>query len=152
MQNFDKYKNRLGITNTSYLNPDFSPVNIIATTVDNLVGRLTNTGYKIQCNAIDPESKSRFDDYRNKLYADMFLKQYSDEIASKTGVPLVTSKELPESDEEAELHLNMNYKEDASIAMEEALNFVFSSNMFERDKEKMIRDLITVKKCAYERS
>lgn len=151
LQNFDKYKNRLGITNTSYLNLDFSPVNIIATTVDNLVGRLTNTGYKIQCNAIDPESKSRFDDYRNKLYADMFLKQYSDEIAAKTGVPMVTNKELPESDEEAELHLNMNYKEDASIAMEEALNFVFSSNMFERDKEKMIRDLITIKKCAYER-
>jgi len=149
LESIEKFKTRKGITNTSYLNLDYSPVNIIATTVDNIVGRLSNTPYKIQCNPIDPESKSRFDEYRKELFADMFLKQYSDAVQEQTGIALVKrNAEIPETDEEAELHLKMNYKDDASIAMEEALNFVFSSNNFDASKEAVIRDLITIKRAA----
>jgi hypothetical protein len=149
LESIDKFKTRKGITNTSYLNLDYSPVNIIATTVDNIVGRLSNTPYKIQCNPIDPESKSRFDNYRKELFADMFLKQYSDAVQEQTGIPLVKrNAEIPETDEEAELHLKMNYKDDASIAMEEAFNFVFSSNDFDASREAIIEDLITIKRAA----
>ncbi len=149
LQSIEKMKTRKGIATTSYLNLDYSPVNIIATTVDNIVGKLSNIPYKIQCNAIDPESKSRFDDYRKNLYAEMFLKPYSDQLEKASGIPLVAkNKKLPETDEEAELHLKMNYKEEASIAMEEAFNYVFSSNMFEISREEILRDLVTLKRAA----
>lgn len=152
LQSIEKYKDRKGIQNTSYLNLDYSPVNIIATTVDNMVGRLMATPYKIQCNAIDPESKSRFDAARNELYANMFLKPISDEMEKRTGTPILPPNAVvPENNEEAELHLKMNYKEEASIAMEEAFNFVFSSNMFEVDREKVLRDLIVIKRAAVHR-
>ncbi len=151
-ESIEKFKTRKGITNTSYLNLDFSPVNIIATTVDNMVGRLSNTEYKIQCNAIDPESKSKFDDYRSNLYADMFLKPLSDQVEQLTGIPLVAkNKKIPETSEEAELHMKMNYKDDASIAMEEAFNYVFSSNMFDTSREAIIRDLLEIKRTAIQR-
>ncbi len=149
LESIEKFKTRKGITNTSYLNLDYSPVNIIATTVDNIVGRLSNTPYKIQCNPIDPESKTRFDEFRKELFADMFLKQYSDAIEEQTGIAIVKKgKDIPETDEEAELHLKLNYKDDAAIAMEEAFNFVFSSNNFEGSKEAVIRDLISIKRAA----
>lgn len=151
-ESIEKYKMLKGIPNTSYLNLDFSPVNIIATTVDKIVGRMSAVGFKIQCNAIDPESKSKYDDARNAMLADMFLKPYSDEIEQRTGVPLVPKgKYVPANDDEVELHMQLNYKEDASIAMEEAFNFVFSSNMFEHSREMVLRDLVVLKRAAIQR-
>jgi hypothetical protein len=151
-ESIEKYKNLKGIPNTSYLNLDYSPVNIIATTVDKIVGRMSAVGFKIQCNAIDPEAKSRFDDARNELYADMFLKPISDEIEQKTGIPLVPKhKYVPESDDEVELHMQMNFKEETSIAMEEAFNFVLSNNMFESSREAVLRDLVVLKRAAIQR-
>lgn len=151
-ESIEKYKKLKGIPNTSYLNLDFSPVNIIATTVDKIVGRLSAVGFKIQCNAIDPESKSKYDDAKNELYANMFLKPISDELEQRTGIPLIPKgKYVPESDDEVELHMQMNFKEDTSIAMEQAFNFVFSNNMFESSREALLRDLVVVKRCAIQR-
>lgn len=151
-ESVEKFKLLKGIPNTSYLNLDFTPVNIIATTVDKIVGRLSSVGFKVQCNAIDPESKNKYDEVRNEFYADMFLKPYSDQMEQKTGVPLIPKgKYVPESDDEVELHMQMNFKEDTSAAMEEAFNFVFKSNMFEDSREQVIRDLIVLKRAAIQR-
>src|SRR5688572_27576369 len=50
-ESIEKYKSRLDLNgDTSYLNLDFSPTNRIAMIVDNLVGKLSNQEYKIQCN------------------------------------------------------------------------------------------------------
>lgn len=152
LESIQKYKDRLDLNgDTSYLNLDFSPVNRIATIVDNIVGKMMNQTFKIQCNPIDPESKSKYDDYRKELYANMFLKPYAEEIEQKTGMPLIPpNKKIPESDDEAELHLKLNYKMDASIAMEEALQFVFSNNGFEDVRRKILKDLIVIKRaCIY---
>jgi hypothetical protein len=151
-ESIEKFKMLKGIPNTSYLNLDFSPVNIIATTVDKIVGRMIAAGFRVQCNAIDPEAKSQFDDARNELYTAMFLKPYSDQIEQKTGIPLIPkNKYIPESDDEAELHMQMNFKEDTSAAMEEAFNFVLSNNMFEQSREKVLRDLVVIKRAAIQR-
>lgn len=151
-ESVEKFKLLKGIPNTSYLNLDFTPVNIIATTVDKIVGRLSSVGFKVQCNAIDPEAKNKFDEARNQFYADMFLKPYSDQMEQKTGIPLVPKgKYVPESDDEVELHMQMNFKEDTSAAMEQAFNFVFKSNMFENSREKVLRDLIVLKRGAIQR-
>ena len=46
-----------------------------------------------------------------------------------------TNKYIPESDDEAEMHFQMDYKQDASLSMEEALSVVFYNNNF-KDIEK----------------
>ncbi len=150
LESIQKYKDRLDLNgDTSYLNLDFSPVNRIATIVDNITGRMMNQDYKITCNPIDPESKTQFDDYRNELYADMFLKKFSDETEQVTGIPLVNKgRNIPESNEEAELELKLKYKPAASIAMEKALKFVFINNDAEDIRRKIIRDLIVIKRAA----
>ena len=150
LESIQKYKDRLDLNgDTSYLNLDFSPVNRIATIVDNIVGRMMNQNYKIQCNPIDPESKTQYDDYRNNLYADMFLKDFSAESEAKTGIPLVNKgRKIPESSDEAELDLKLKYKPAASIAMEKALKFVFANNDAEETRRKILRDLVVIKRAA----
>jgi len=150
LESINKYKDRLDLNgDTSYLNLDFSPVNRIATIVDNIVGRLMDKPYKIQCNPIDPESKTKFDEHRKKMYAEMFLKKYSDMMEEKIGVPLVDkNKSIPETNEEAELELKLKYKPAASIAMEQALKFVFMNNDADVVRRRLIRDMVVLKKAA----
>jgi len=150
LESIQKYKDRLDLNgDTSYLNLDFSPVNRIATIVDNIVGKMMNQNYKIQCNPIDPESKTQYDKHRAELYADMFLKQFSDETEKITGIPLINKgRSVPGSDEEAELDLKLKYKPAASIAMEKAIKFVFINNDAETIRRKIIRDLIVLKRAA----
>jgi len=144
-----KYLNRLDVGDTSYLNLDFSPTNRIASIVDNIVGRMMNMDYKIRCTPIDPVSLTKQDEYRRELYANMFLKQYDEQISKATGIPLIPpSAKVPEDNEEAELHLQLNYKDDLAASMEQALDFVFYDNNFEDSKKKLIRDLVVLKKGA----
>lgn len=144
-----KYINRLDIGDTSYLNLDFSPTNRIASIVDNIVGRLMNMDYKIRCTPIDPVSLTKQDEYRRKVYTNMFLKQYDDAFQKTTGIPIVPPGEkVPEDDEEAELHLQLNYKDDLAASMEQALEMIFYNSDFEHSKKKLIRDLVVLKKGA----
>lgn len=153
LESIDKYKNRLDIDgDTSYLNLDFSPVNRIATLVDNMVGMLMNQDYKIQCDPIDSESKTKYDNYRKQVYANLRLKQIAPRIEEKTGIPLIpTGQYVPEDNDEAEIHLKLNYKMDAAIAMEEALTFVADNNVFGETRRKILRDLIVINTAALER-
>ncbi len=77
----------------------------------------------------------------------MFLKPISDDLQQKTGIPLVPpNKYIPESDDEAEIHFQMDYKQDASVSMEEGLSVVFYNNNFKDIEKKVRRDLIVLKK------
>lgn len=150
LQSIQKNKDLLDLNgDTSYLNLDFTPINRIATIVDNIVGKMMNQNYKIQCNPLDTESKTKFDEYRKKLYAKMFLAPVSKELEKYTGIPIVpTNEKLPETNEEAELHLKLNYKNDASAAMEQALHFVFMNNLFDDTRRAILKDLISIKRAA----
>lgn len=148
MESIEKYKDRLDLKgDTSFLNLDFNPTTRIASIVDKIVGRLMNVEYKIQCNAIDPASKTKEDDDRKEMYTNMLLKKASKQIEEQTGVPVVPKDQfIPEDDEEAELHFQINYKQDASIAMEEALDYVFYNNDMKDTRRRLLRDLVVLKK------
>lgn len=151
LESIEKYKNRLDIGDSSYLNLDFSPTNRIAMIVDNIVGKLMNQEYKIQCNPIDPISKSKEDEDRAELKTDMFLKNsgIADELEKITGISLVNkSKSIPQTDEEAEIYFKLNYKQEVSLAMEEALHAIFYTNDMPEVRERLLRDIICIKKIA----
>jgi len=149
MLSIQNVKDRKGITDTSYLNLDFRPVNIIATTIDNIVGKLCKLDYKAVCTPLDAESKNERDEYRNKLRAARFLKKFSDQIEPLTGMPLVEKgMKIPETDEEEEIFMQMNFKFASAVAMEAAFSFVHTSNLFPVVKERILRDLLENKVAA----
>ena len=150
LESIQKYKDRKGLKGTSYLNLDFSPVNVIATKVDDIVGKLMKLKFKIQCESLSPESRTKFDSYKDKLRANILLKQIDKKhnISGRTGIPLVPENDnSPENEDELELHLKLNYKEDVSIAMEEALQYVFDSNNFDNTRRQILRDLVVNNKA-----
>jgi len=151
LQDVDKYKDLLATNgDNSYLNLDWSCISVIPKFVEVLVGGLINQEYKIQCNAIDPLSQSKKDKERRKLMANMELKEFSDEIKEVTGIPLVPeNEEIFGSQEEIDLHMQMNYKQDLEISMEQALEFVFYNNDFDESRKRIIRDIIVLKRAAF---
>lgn len=150
LQSVNKYKNRLDLNgDSSYVNLDFSPVNRIPALVNNIVGKLMNQTFKIQCNPIDSESLTQYDDYRRKLYANMFLAKLAPPIEEKTGIPVIPlGEKIPKSKDDIEMHLKLNYKMDAAMSMETAIHFVNKNNLFEETRRKIIRDIVVLKKAA----
>jgi hypothetical protein len=49
-----------------------------------------------------------------------------------------------ESEEEVNLHMQMNYKQSVEIAMEEALDFTLYNNDWNEIKKHVITDLVTL--------
>jgi len=153
LESIEKYKELLDTNgDTSYLNLDYSPVNRIASIVDNIHGKMMNQTYKIQCNAIDPESKIEEDKARDEMYANMLLKHLAPDFAERTGLPLVPpSQEIPDTDDEAEIYFKLNFKQSSAIAMEQAISYVLMNNSFEDVRSQLIRDLIVLKWAAVRR-
>ena len=147
----DIYQNKMNPGgDASYINLDYDAPNRIPTIVDNMVGMAVNKAWRLQCNPIDTVSRSKYDDYRSEIQANMFLKQHSDEIEKATGIPLVPKGAfIPENNEELELHLQMNFKLDEATAMELALKWVFDNNNFDKESlPEIYKDLFVDKKTA----
>jgi hypothetical protein len=149
MQSIEHLKNLLEIGgDNSYTNLDFSPINRIPTLIDNTIGRLMKIDLKMSCNPIDPESQSKFDDYKKELFANMYLKKNGGNIEQLTGIPLTSeNKYIPKTKEEADLHLS-SFKMDTCIAMEQALLWVNKQNFSEKQRAKILDDLLTIDKAA----
>jgi hypothetical protein len=149
LQNPDKYKDLIDTNgDTSYLNLDWSIVPVIPKFVDVMVGGMMNADFKIQCNAIDKLSLTDKDKEMNEMYADMYLNQmgFLNDVKEFTGIPMTPpDKFIPETSEEAELYMSLNYKQAHEIAMEQAIEYVLYSNDFEETRRQIIRDLIILK-------
>lgn len=149
LQSTSIYLDLLGLTDTSYLNLNLSVVPIIPKYVDLLIGEFTNTEYRVVANAIDPISRSTYDDIRAEMITKMLLKPFNDQLKQIDGVGFgIDDKEVPQDMEEIELHLQMNARLDTEIAMEEMIKFIHVNNDIEEVKRKLYRDLIVLKKGA----
>lgn len=152
MQSIDKYKDIFAVGDTSWLNLDFSPVTVIPKFVDNIVGLLSNQTYRIQCDVLNSVSRTKEDETRDKLYANMLLKPASDAVAQKTGIPLIPKAEyVPDNEEELDLYMQQNYKSSEAMAMELAIQYVLQCNDFKDIEEQVLRDLANCKIISIER-
>lgn len=143
------YKNNQG---TSPLNLDVRPVNYISKIVDIIVSVLMEQPFTVECNAIDPQSKIIESEIKSRVYAAMHLKKVNDKfnIEGRTGISIVPKGQpIPETDEEAELFLELQGKVGLSLAMEEAIQYVLDNNDFDYEvKRKILRNLVACKGAA----
>lgn len=152
MQSCEKYKDRMNLKegDSSWLNLDFTPPPIIPKFLDIKIGQLTGQLYKIMCTPINADAKVDQDWMMDELYAKMFLKQTGAlDIQKQTGVPMSAPGEyIPEDDDEAKLHFQMNFKSAFSMDLELAVDFVMYNNGWPEIERKLIRDLLVIKICA----
>jgi hypothetical protein len=147
-QNVQKYKDELSINgDLSYLNLDWKPVPIIPKFVDIVVNGIAAKKYDLKAYAQDPFSAQQRTNYVNGIYRDMQTKQYLAQIQQQTGMNLYNSSDpenLPQSKEELEIHMQLNYKQSIEIAEEEVINNTLAFNKFDLVNKRVTEDVVTL--------
>lgn len=146
-QDMSKFRDQLNITgDESYMNLDLTPVAVLPKFIDLLVGEITNQDFKVQANAIDDRSKTKFDEFKKDLYANFILRELNKEVESRAGVSII-DKDVPvlESEEKIKTYLKNTFKQASEKAIEQAVTFVFQNNKLKEIKKRVIKDLITLK-------
>jgi len=143
-QSIQKYKDELSINgDLSYLNLDWKPVPIIPKFVDIVVNGIAEKLYDIKAYSQDQAGVSKRTEYMEQLIEDMTMRDF--DAATKEGLNIDLSKtpkeELPDSEEELQLHMQLNYKQAVELAEEAALSVLFKGNNYDLTKRRFYQDL-----------
>ena len=146
-QSIQKYKDELSINgDLSYLNLDWKPVPIIPKFVDILVNGMTQRNYDIKVYSQDPFGVSKRTKYMESILKDMRSKELNDYALESFGVNLYSSDpdQLPETEEELKLHMQLTYKQGIELAEEQALNVLLEGNQYDLIRRRFYYDLATI--------
>jgi len=143
-QSIQKYKDELSINgDLSYLNLDWKPVPIISKFVDIVVNGIAERTYDIKAFSQSPNGIEKRTKYMESILNDMEYKEFDNFAAQNFGVNTKESeeKELPETPEELQLHMQLTYKQAVELAEEQALSVLFEGNDYELIKKRFYYDL-----------
>ena len=144
-QPVQKYKDELAINgDLSYLNLDWKPVPVISKFVDIVVNGMSQRNYEIKAYAVDPFSTKKRTEYAKELMRDVQERDLIEQLRDTLGVDVQSkvSKELGlESEEELQLHLQLDYKQSVEIAEEEVINDILDRNKYDLTRRRLCQDL-----------
>tara|TARA_R110002012_G_scaffold22228_2_gene77248 strand:+ start:4845 stop:7280 length:2436 start_codon:yes stop_codon:yes gene_type:complete len=146
-QSIAKYKNELAVDgDLSYLNLDWTPVPILPKFVDIVVNGMQNRLFKVKAYAQDALSQSKRSKYQDMIEGQMAAKPVLTTIKEETGFDpfIMDPDELPASDEELSLYMNLNYKPAIEIAEEEAIDTMFAENHYDDIRKRIDYDQMVV--------
>ena len=145
-QSIQKYKDELSINgDLSYLNLDWKPVPIIPKFVDIVVNGISERTYDIKAFSQSPNGVEKRTKYMDAILSDMEMRQFNEEVEARFNVDMkessIANEDLPESNEELGLHMQLNYKQAVELAEEQALNVLFEGNKYELTKKRFYHDI-----------
>ena len=142
-QSPQKYKDELSINgDLSYLNLDWTPVPIIPKFVDILVNGMSQRTYDIKAYSQDPFGTKERTNYMEDVLADMELKSFDQANDQLLGLNTRnTEGTLPETEEELQIHMQLNYKQPIELAEEQAINLLFEGNKYDLTQKRFYYDL-----------
>ena len=146
-QSVGKYKNELAIDgDLSYLNLDWTPVPIIPKFVDIVVNGMSDRLFDVKCYAQDALSAEKRNEFQSMVQRNMLSKDIFNQIEEGFGVNAfeINSDELPESDSELELYMQLNYKPAIEIANEVAINTLLDENHYSDIRKRVDYDITTL--------
>ena len=143
-QSIQKYKDELSINgDLSYLNLDWKPIPIISKFVDIVVNGIAERTYDIKAFSQDPYGVAKRTAYMENIISDIKSKEFDNYALDNFQIDLRKSdiETLPETNEELELHMQLNYKQAVELAEEQALKVLFEGNNYELIKKRFYYDL-----------
>ena len=143
-QSIQKYKDELSINgDLSYLNLDWKPVPIIPKFVDIVVNGISERSYDEKAFSQDPYGVSKRTEYMESILRDMETKELAAFAEEAFGIQLQENnpKELPDSEDELQLHMQLSYKQASELAEEQAINVVLEGNQYENIRKRFYYDL-----------
>jgi hypothetical protein len=146
-QPIGKYKNELAVDgDLSYLNLDWTPVPIIPKFVDIVVNGMSDRLFKVKAYAQDAMSQAKRSKYQDMIESQMVSKDILTTIKEKTGVDtfMMDPEQLPETDEELSLYMQLKFKPAIEIAEEEAINTIFDENHYDDLRKRLDYDATVI--------
>lgn len=146
-QSIAKYKNELAVDgDLSYLNLDWTPVPIIPKFVDIVVNGMSDRLFTIKTYAQDAMSSEKRGKFQQMVETNVIAKPLFKQIEQDFGMDVfqVNPDELPESDLEMELYMQMNYKPAVEMANEIAINTMLEENHYDQTRKRCDMDLMTL--------
>jgi hypothetical protein len=146
-QPIGKYKNELAVDgDLSYLNLDWTPVPIIPKFVDIVVNGMSDRLFKVKAYAQDAMSQAKRNKYQDMVESQMVSKDILTTIKDKTGVDafMMDPEQLPETDEELSLYMQLKFKPAIEIAEEEAINTIFDENHYDDLRKRLDYDATVI--------
>jgi hypothetical protein len=98
--------------------------------------------YDIKAYSQDPYGVAKRTEYMESILGDMRSQEINDFAAEAFGINLYeNAKEtLPDSQEELDLHMQLNYKQAVEIAEEQAINVLMEGSKYEWIKKRFFYD------------
>jgi hypothetical protein len=146
-QSVQKYKNELAVDgDLSYLNLDWTPVPILPKFVDIVVNGMSDRLFKVKAYAQDAMSQAKRSKYQDMIEGQMVAKDVLSIIQENTGANpfMMDPEELPNTDEELSLYMQLNYKPAIEIAEEEAINTIFDENHYDDIRKRLDYDMTVI--------
>jgi hypothetical protein len=118
-------------------------VPIISKFVDIVVNGIAERTYDVKAYSQDPHGVSKRTEYMESILKDMRLKEFNQAVKRELNLNVRDSQieELPETNEELELHMQLTYKQSIEIAEEQAINTLMDGNRYELIKKQFYYDL-----------
>jgi hypothetical protein len=146
LQSMDKYKETFKADgDKSFLNLSTQPISIIPKLVDIVVNGMADRGYSVRATSIDPIGYSERVAYREQIETDRNAKDIIIKAKETFGVDVgsMPIDKLPETDEELNLHMQLEYKQDIEISQELAIEEILAENRYNETINRMnIKDLV----------
>tara|TARA_R110002012_G_scaffold115162_2_gene262070 strand:- start:2283 stop:4682 length:2400 start_codon:yes stop_codon:yes gene_type:complete len=146
-QSIQKYKNELSINgDLSYLNLDWKPVPIIPKFVDIVVNGMAQRNYEINCFSQDSYGVSKRTEYMESMLRDMRTREFNNIAQETFGMDLYENnpQELPDTEEELALHMQLTYKQAIELAEEQAINVLMEGSDYDLIRRRCLYDLTTI--------
>ena len=145
-QSIQKYKDELSINgDLSYLNLDWKPVPIIPKFVDIVVNGISERMYDIKAYSQDPFGVSKRTEYLENILSDIASQELNTKVQSVYGVDIsksnIPQEDLPTTQEELDLHMQLTYKQAVEIAQEQAISILMNGNNYDLTQKRFYYDL-----------
>ena len=142
-QSIQKYKDEFSINgDLSYLNLDWKPVPIIPKFVDIVVNGMQDRLFTVKAFAQDRLSTERRTKFVELMEQEMATQELMLELETSLGINPreVPANQVPQSTEELELHMQLNYKQGIEIAEEQVIDNTFKRNKYPELKKRLDYD------------
>jgi len=145
-QSIQKYKDELSINgDLSYLNLDWKPVPIIPKFVDIVVNGIAERTYDIKAYSQDRAGMDKRTKYMEDILSDMASQELDTVMQENYGIDIsktnIPTEDLPQTQEELDLHMQLTYKQAVEIAEEQAINVLMDGSNYELIKKRFYYDL-----------
>lgn len=143
-QDTEGYKKLLGLDgDDSYTNYDLRPLQVLPKFVKLIVNQMTERLFDIKAEAVDKFSTDLKDTYKKSLEDFVINKPVLEAAEANLGVPVMPENagELPQTNEEIDLHMQLKYKPAIEIAAEEAIKYTLNLNDYDETQSRVIEDI-----------